>query len=143
LEKYHDYLQNQQHTHVVAQYCYILSLCVLEFLIVHVIVRVAVARLLQDRYVIVKYNYISMALILSSFAKLLLILMIIWDYMYEMEYAWLVHILVLTSNAEALSVFLESSYVVAFMLMGLALLGRTLLQLMVHQLDPLMPIWIL
>lgn len=44
-----------------------------------------------------------MALILSSFAKLLLILMIIWDYMYELQYSWLVNILVLTSNAEALS----------------------------------------
>ncbi len=49
-----------------------------------------------------RYNYVSMGLILSSFAKLLLILMIIWDYSL-LEYSWLVHCLVFSSNAEALS----------------------------------------
>jgi hypothetical protein len=43
-----------------------------------------------------------MALILSSFGKLLLILMVIWDYN-ELQYSWLVNLLVLTSNVEALS----------------------------------------
>jgi hypothetical protein len=43
-----------------------------------------------------------MALVISSFPKLLLILMVIWDYS-DMEYSWLIHILVLTSNVEALS----------------------------------------
>lgn len=49
-----------------------------------------------------RYNYISSALIISSFPKLLFILMIIWDYD-ELEFSWLVNLLVLTSNAEALS----------------------------------------
>ncbi|KAJ3401196.1 sterol homeostasis protein, partial [Chytridiales sp. JEL 0842] len=48
------------------------------------------------------YNKISMALVLSSFGKLLLIAMVIWDYN-ELEYSWLVNLLVLTSNLEALS----------------------------------------
>lgn len=43
-----------------------------------------------------------MALIISSFAKLLLILMIIWEYN-QNEYSWLVSISVLTSNTVALS----------------------------------------
>ncbi|KAJ3403143.1 hypothetical protein HDV05_008043 [Chytridiales sp. JEL 0842] len=43
-----------------------------------------------------------MALVLSSFGKLLLIAMVIWDYN-ELEYSWLVNLLVLTSNLEALS----------------------------------------
>jgi uncharacterized membrane protein YccC len=43
-----------------------------------------------------------MALIVSSFGKMLLILMVIWDYK-QLEYSWLVSIIVLTSNIEALS----------------------------------------
>lgn len=83
-----------------------------------------------------------MALVLSSFAKLLLILMIIWDYVYELEYTWLVNIFVLTSNAEALSVFLEMSYWQAFTIMCLSMLARMCFQMAVHHVDPLMPIWI-
>ena len=43
-----------------------------------------------------------MALIISSFGKILLILMVIWDYN-ELEYSWLINIVVLTSNVEALA----------------------------------------
>lgn len=43
-----------------------------------------------------------MALIISSFGKMLLILMVIWDYK-QLEYSWLVSLIVLASNAEALS----------------------------------------
>lgn len=43
-----------------------------------------------------------MALIISSFGKMLLILMVIWDYK-QLEYSWLVGIIVLASNTEALS----------------------------------------
>lgn len=53
LEKYHDYLQND--TNIFGQYLYILSLCLLEFLLVHVVVRVIVARLLRGCYAIVKW----------------------------------------------------------------------------------------
>jgi hypothetical protein len=49
-----------------------------------------------------RHNYITMALIVSSFGKMLLILMVIWDYK-QLEYSWLVSIIVLTSNIEALS----------------------------------------
>lgn len=48
------------------------------------------------------YNYVSMALIVSSFGKMLLILMAIWDYK-QVEYSWLVSFIVLASNTEALS----------------------------------------
>lgn len=49
-----------------------------------------------------RHNYVSMALIISSFGKMLLILMVIWDYK-QLEYSWLVSIIVLASNTEALS----------------------------------------
>jgi hypothetical protein len=51
---------------------------------------------------LIRYNYISMALIISSFGKMLLIFMVIWDYK-QLEYSWLVSIIVLASNTEALS----------------------------------------
>lgn len=50
----------------------------------------------------IRYNYVSMALIISSFGKMLLILMVIWDYK-QLEYSWLVSIIVMASNIEALS----------------------------------------
>jgi len=43
-----------------------------------------------------------MGLILSSFAKLALLLMVIWDYD-TFTFSWMVQLIVLTSNAEALS----------------------------------------
>jgi len=49
-----------------------------------------------------RYNYVIMGLILSSFAKLALLLMVIWDYD-TFTFSWMVQLIVLTSNAEALS----------------------------------------
>lgn len=43
-----------------------------------------------------------MALVISSFGKMLLILMVIWDYK-QLGYSWLVNMIVLASNVEALS----------------------------------------
>lgn len=64
----------------------------------------ALSNACSNEYVLddVRYNYVSMALIISSFGKMLLILMVIWDYK-QLEYSWLVSLIVLASNAEALS----------------------------------------
>ncbi|ORY94474.1 Arv1 protein [Syncephalastrum racemosum] len=80
------------------QYFYILALCIFEFITFHLAVRCAV-RWHSLHY---RLNYVSMALIISSFGKMLLILMVIWDYK-QLEYSWLVSIIVLASNVEALS----------------------------------------
>ena len=85
--------------HPVYGYLHVLVLCLLEFFIVHLVIRLMV--FITVAKPIVKYNYLSTALIISSFAKLLLILMVIWDF--DLEYSWLVGIIVLSSNAEALS----------------------------------------
>ncbi|EPZ31959.1 hypothetical protein O9G_001969 [Rozella allomycis CSF55] len=50
----------------------------------------------------VLYNYISISLIISSFFKLIVLLMVIWDYN-SLDYFALINVFVLTSNAEALS----------------------------------------
>ncbi|OAD81075.1 hypothetical protein PHYBLDRAFT_17818 [Phycomyces blakesleeanus NRRL 1555(-)] len=79
------------------QYLYILALCIF-------------GKKLYDNQIFSRlnlksfldYNYVAMALIISSFGKMLLILMVIWDYK-QLEYSWLVSIIVLVSNVEALS----------------------------------------
>uniref|UniRef100_U9U2L1 Protein ARV n=1 Tax=Rhizophagus irregularis (strain DAOM 181602 / DAOM 197198 / MUCL 43194) TaxID=747089 RepID=U9U2L1_RHIID len=94
---------------VFLQYLYILFLCVIEFVVFQFGVRLAVSFYIGDKYAIIKYNYIAIALIISSFGKILLILMVIWDYN-GLEYSWLINIVVLTSNVEALAVFLNVGY---------------------------------
>ena len=78
---------------------------------------------------------------MSSFPKLLLILMIIWDYN-QLEYSWLVQFMVLTSNAEALSVFLNVGYARTCVILLLGLLAKVGTQLLLYQFDPKLPIWL-
>lgn len=74
----------------------------IELIVFHLGVMTAVRFYVQEKYAIIKYNYVSMALILSSFGKFIIVPMVIWDYN-DMEYAWFVNVFVVTSNAEALS----------------------------------------
>lgn len=48
-------------------------------------------------------------LIISSFGKLLHIVMIIWDY-HEMEFDFLINLIVFTSNLEAIAGIYQSLY---------------------------------
>ncbi|KAG2208332.1 hypothetical protein INT47_006188 [Mucor saturninus] len=84
------------------QYLYILALCIFEFIVFHCCINVAIRWYFRNQEKRIRYNYVSMALIISSFGKMLLILMVIWDYK-QLEYSWLVSIIVLASNTEALS----------------------------------------
>ncbi|KAI8838629.1 Arv1-like family-domain-containing protein [Chytridium lagenaria] len=92
-------------TSVSSQYLYILAICAFEPVFgctkkPHNLSFCKVFFFIS--LILESYNRISIALIVSSFGKLLLILMVIWDYN-ELEYAWLVNVLVLISNLEALS----------------------------------------
>ncbi|KAG2183727.1 hypothetical protein INT43_006738, partial [Umbelopsis isabellina] len=74
-----------------------------KFLVFHIGVHTAITWLFRaQNSQSIRHNYIAMALVVSSFGKMLLILMVIWDYK-QLEYSWLVSIIVLTSNIEALS----------------------------------------
>jgi hypothetical protein len=84
----------------LTQYGYILTYCVVEHAAFHAGVQLAMRWRFHGRYAIIKYNYLSMALIISSFTKLISLLMAIWNYVH-LEYSWLLNCLVLTSNAEA------------------------------------------
>lgn len=46
-------------------------------------------------------NYLAMAIVISSFAKLMHILMVIWDYN-DFRYSWLINLFVYTSNVESI-----------------------------------------
>lgn len=71
-----------------------------------------------------------MAIIISSFGKMLLILMVIWDYSTKsmFDYSWLISVLVLASNFEALSVLLDIGAFPTMLLMAGGILIRTLVQ---------------
>jgi hypothetical protein len=66
---------------------------------------------LASKYVILKYNYLLMAIILSSFGKGLLILMMIWDYpVYPFALSTLLNGFVLSSNVVALKGILAPTH---------------------------------
>lgn len=91
------------YTHTDPPYFVLTSSLLIEFLAFHFGVRLIVSLWYGGRYAILKYNYITTTLIISSFGKMLLILMVIWDYT-ELEHSWhLVNFIVFTSNVEALS----------------------------------------
>ncbi|KAF8923748.1 hypothetical protein BGZ58_002587, partial [Dissophora ornata] len=114
---------------LVFQYLYILFLCIIEFLSFHFGVRLIVSLWYGGRYAILKYNYITTTLIISSFGKMLLILMVIWDYT-ELEHSWhLVNLIVLTSNIEALSVFLDTGYLQTTLVIAFGIMCRILMQI--------------
>ncbi|KAI9252821.1 Arv1 protein [Phascolomyces articulosus] len=108
------------------QYLYILALCVFEFVAFHGFIRFAIQLLLPQSKNI-RYNYVAMALVISSFGKMLLILMVIWDYK-QLEYSWLVGLIVLASNTEALSVYLGISDLRVFIIMVIGILGKFMAQ---------------
>ena len=125
------------------QYFYILAMCMVEFLSVQWAVRTLVGIWFSQRYAIIKFNYISTALVMSSFPKLLLILMIIWDYQDMLEWSWvLVNVLVMTSNAEALSVFLDAGHLPVLAILAIAFGIRCLVQALWFHLDPAMTVWV-
>ncbi|KAI8886913.1 Arv1-like protein, partial [Backusella circina FSU 941] len=110
LERYYtEYDSKFIHQPLYYQYLYILALCIFEFIVFQFSVNLVVKWYFRNQNksdrgltLHIRYNYISMALIISSFGKMLLIFMVIWDYK-QLEYSWLVSIIVLASNTEALS----------------------------------------
>lgn len=91
-------------------------------------------------------------MIISSFGKILHIIMVIWDY-HEMEFAYLINVLVFTSNLEALSgtcrvaipahpcvAITNAPYFKTALMMGVAVLGKYAFQCFIRHLDPTFPL---
>jgi len=76
---------------------------------------------------IIKYNYIVMAIILSSFGKGFTFLMMIWDYTHSFSiFSTIIDIFVLTSNTLVLKVFLATTTVKAGSIIAISFLCKTL-----------------
>lgn len=132
LERLHgkaDFPYRDMPTHI--QYLYLLSQCIIEVAAVHLGV-IATTRLFVSN----SNNFlISLALMLSSFGKLLFILMVIWDYQ-DLEYNWLVNIIVITSNAQAMSALHNINMFRALLLAIMGSICRLLVQLQIQRFDP-------
>ncbi|TPX76309.1 hypothetical protein CcCBS67573_g02444 [Chytriomyces confervae] len=98
-----------------------------EFVIWHLSIRSAVWMLYKPESRETRkldwYNKLSMSLIISSYGKLFLLLMAIWDYN-ELEYAWTLNVFVVLSNLEALSAFLDTGYVATSALIFTGVVAR-------------------
>ncbi len=68
--------------------------------------------------------------------------MLIWDYSLFSS-SWMVNLFVHTSNAEALSVFLNVPYGRAALLVCAGLLAKLLMQLVLHLALPGVPLWLI
>jgi lipid intermediate transporter len=60
------------------QYFYVLSICLLEFFIFHLVIRNFAGVVIGENIDLQRANHISMALVVSSFGKILLFVMVIW-----------------------------------------------------------------
>ncbi|ORX84679.1 hypothetical protein BCR32DRAFT_266192 [Anaeromyces robustus] len=127
-------LENIPKIHVLMHYFYILLICTIELCIFHASVRFMIWLIYSRKYEIIKYNYVTIALIISSFSKLLLILMVIWSYD-GINYSWYIDIIVFTSNVEALSVFLDESYIKTIPILLFGVLMRTFFSYTIHKFD--------
>ena len=80
------------------QYFYLFVLCFLEFTIYHFGLRIFIYYIYRSNAL----DDISCALVISSFGKLLLLCLSIWDYN-DLEYSWLFGLVIFMTNSVALS----------------------------------------
>ncbi|KAH6565228.1 hypothetical protein BASA50_006006 [Batrachochytrium salamandrivorans] len=117
------------------QYFYILGVCALETICFHSGVRWATHMLFSGKFTVKNLNQLSMALVLSSFGKILLIVMVVWDYG-QFDPSILVNMLVFTSNIEALSVFLKTSISTTGVILGAGITCKLAIQFLMQLSDP-------
>ncbi|KAH9266718.1 hypothetical protein BASA83_010396 [Batrachochytrium salamandrivorans] len=113
------------------QYFYILG----KTICFHSGVRWATHMLFSGKFTVKNLNQLSMALVLSSFGKILLIVMVVWDYG-QFDPSILVNMLVFTSNIEALSVFLKTSISTTGVILGAGITCKLAIQFLMQLSDP-------
>jgi hypothetical protein len=87
---------------VHTQYLYVLTQCVSEFIAFHLSVRFGTFIVSGLKLSTIECNRLSMAIILSSFGKMILIVMVIWDYGVDNP-SLLINLFVLSCNYCAIS----------------------------------------
>ncbi|KAI8921536.1 Arv1 protein [Entophlyctis helioformis] len=123
------------HVALHAQYIYILGICAIETFMFHLGVRLCAGIVTRGTLTRQQYNQMSMALVVSSFGKILLIVMVVWDYG-NLDPSFLVNVLVCTSNMEALSVFLKTRFATTFAVLGTGMLFKLGAQYCIRKYDP-------
>ena len=120
IEKHGVNVQVQRPEDFILRYSSLFVLCLFEFLAFHLGVRL-LTRSKKEA------GKLSVGLIISSFGKLLHILMVIWEYN-DLEYSWLVNTIVYTSNAEVISIFFDQKYWKAYLVLSFGLFCKFLVQ---------------
>jgi hypothetical protein len=101
---------------------------------------------LSTRYGIVfregkfSYSYLLMAIILSSFGKLSTILLMIWNY--DINFGKVVNIYVFASNITAITVYLECSSALSFIIVAFGIIVRSVFHLIFYATFPSMGLFI-
>ncbi|KAJ1858246.1 sterol homeostasis protein [Coemansia sp. RSA 2703] len=129
-------LFGKQHSFAL-QYLFILILSAIDAasLLVGILIASAIHQrsLLQVRW----WATVSTALIISSFGKVLMILLVIWEYN-ESYYPWLLDFLVFTSHSSAISVLFDIHVIWAGLVVVFSMAFKQLVHLVVLSLSSLL-----
>jgi hypothetical protein len=93
---------------IPVQYFYVLTICFWEFGLFHGVIRYIAGLMIGRPLSFQEANHLSMSLILSSFGKILLIVMVIWDYG-DLNHSFFINFFVLICNWAAIAVTLNLS----------------------------------
>ncbi|KAM9993593.1 hypothetical protein ACTFIZ_011570 [Dictyostelium cf. discoideum] len=115
------------------RYWFIFITAIAEFAVYILSIILSVRLIYESRYPIIKYNYLIMAIILSSFGKGFLVLMMIWDYPFS--FGSILNIFVLSSNVVAIKVFLDTTTFKAIFFVVFGFLGKLLFQSIIYLFD--------
>ncbi|GAM24282.1 hypothetical protein SAMD00019534_074570 [Acytostelium subglobosum LB1] len=102
------------------RYWFILITAIAEFGLYVAAIGLSVQLIYRSRYAIIKYNYLVMAIILSSFGKGFLILMMIWDYPFSFS---------------TILIFLDTSTFKAICFVGIGLVVKVVFQAIIYLFD--------
>ncbi|KAJ3305793.1 sterol homeostasis protein [Kappamyces sp. JEL0829] len=91
------------------QYLLVLSICLMEFFLFHLTIRNVSQIVLGTRLCLADANHLSTTLVLSSFGKILLIVMVIWDYG-SLNPSFFINFFVLVCNWVAITVTLQLGF---------------------------------
>ncbi|TPX45588.1 hypothetical protein SeMB42_g03943 [Synchytrium endobioticum] len=120
------------------QYLYILSMSAFSFFSLLAGILFGAFLFKGWRFVKQRYDIICLSIVISSFGKLLPLLMVIWDYE-GVEYVWVAQVFVLVSNMEALLVYLEAGRVIPLLIMMWGCMCQGFTQYAFWRWDPELP----
>lgn len=115
----------ENHLPIYIQYFAMLSTCMIEFLVFHLAIRSTLD--IFKKQTRNELNRLSMALVLSSFGKLLLIVMVIWDYG-NLNPSNIINMFVFLCNYVCLLVTTDLSRFTTFIILLAGELARSLIK---------------